>query len=125
MCYRLPQRDERLGWTGDAAVFCRTAAQNEDVYRFFRKWLADLAIGQAADGGVPHIVPNVNGQGSGGAAVWCDAAVTIPWTLYELYGERDILERDYQQWMISERPADSEKELQREHHLHMHQGSVW
>ena len=77
-----PQRDERLGWTGDAAVFCRTAAQNEDVYRFFRKWLADLAIGQAADGGVPHIVPNVNGQGSGGAAVWCDAAVTIPWTLY-------------------------------------------
>lgn len=46
-----PQRDERLGWTGDAAVFCRTAAQNEDVYRFFRKWLADLAIGQAADGG--------------------------------------------------------------------------
>lgn len=69
------------GWAGPVTLLfsAGTAAQNEDVYRFFRKWLADLAIGQAADGGVPHIVPNVNGQGSGGAAVWCDAAVTIPW----------------------------------------------
>ena len=109
-----PQRDERLGWTGDAAVFCRTAAQNEDVYRFFRKWLADLAIGQAADGGVPHIVPNVNGQGSGGAAVWCDAAVTIPWTLYELYGERDILEWQYpsmKAWVESMRRQETPDHL--------------
>lgn len=90
-----PQRDERLGWTGDAAVFCRTAAQNEDVYRFFRKWLADLAHWTSRGRRCAAHRAERERTGQRRRAVWCDAAVTIPWTLYELYGERDILERQY------------------------------
>ncbi len=94
-----PQRDERLGWTGDAQVFARTAAFNMDVAGFFTKWLADLAADQWDDGRVPHVVPNVLGTGGrqlpGGAAGWGDAAVIIPWTMYLTYGDTALLERQY------------------------------
>jgi len=93
-----PQRDERLGWTGDAQVFARTAAFNMDVAAFFRKWLADLAADQARDGRVPHVVPDVLSTAdrpAGGSAAWGDAAVIIPWTIYLAYGDRAILERQY------------------------------
>ncbi len=94
-----PQRDERLGWTGDAQVFARTAAFNMDVAGFFTKWLADLAADQWEDGRVPHVVPNVLGttgrQLPGGAAGWGDAAVIIPWTMYLTYGDTALLERQY------------------------------
>jgi alpha-L-rhamnosidase len=94
-----PQRDERLGWTGDAQVFAATAAFNRDVAGFFTKWLADLAADQFEDGRVPHVVPNVlptsGGNEPGGSAAWGDAAVIIPWTIYLEYGDRRLLEHQY------------------------------
>ncbi len=80
-----PQRDERMGWTGDAQVFARTAAFNMDVAGFFTKWLADVAADQNDEGSVPYVVPDVLSTGerfSGGSAAWADAATIIPWTMY-------------------------------------------
>jgi alpha-L-rhamnosidase len=91
-----PQRDERLGWTGDAQVFVRTACFNMDVAGFFTKWLRDLAADQGENGGVPHVIPNVLGRRSGGSAAWADAAVICPWTIYLCYGDRRILEEQYE-----------------------------
>ena len=94
-----PQRDERLGWTGDAQVFSPTAAFNMDVAGFFTKWLGDVAADQYDDGSVPHVIPNVlpvnNGRRPSGAAGWADAAVIIPWTMYLSYGDKRILEQQY------------------------------
>jgi alpha-L-rhamnosidase len=93
-----PQRDERLGWTGDTQVFARTAAFNMDVSAFLEKWLADLALEQRADGAVPNVVPNVagpEGPHAWASAGWGDAAVLVPWTLYEAYGDVRVLERQY------------------------------
>jgi alpha-L-rhamnosidase len=94
-----PQRDERLGWTGDAQVFARTAAFNMDVAGFFTKWLGDVAADQYPDGRVPHVIPDVlttfGGQPAGGSAAWGDAAVVIPWTIYLTYGDTRVLERQY------------------------------
>ena len=89
-----PQRDERLGWTGDAQVFVRTAAFNCDVAAFFTKWCIDVADAQLANGAIPHVVPDVI-HDSGGAAAWADAAVICPWTIYLCYGDNRILERQY------------------------------
>ncbi len=92
-----PQRDERLGWTGDAQVFSRTAAFNMDVAGFFAKWLADLAADQDSSGIVPWVIPNLFSDSVhfGGTAGWSDAAVIIPWTMYLVYGDRGLLERQY------------------------------
>ena len=101
-----PQRDERMGWTGDAQIFCRTAAYLRNVYPFFAKWLRDVAFDQAEDGGVPHIVPNtiayfpratdwLLSQGMYGAAAWADSAVIIPWTMYLTYGDPRILSAQF------------------------------
>lgn len=89
-----PQRDERLGWTGDAQVFCKTAAYNQNVAAFFRKWLRDLASEQIKELGVPHVIPNILGVQEG-AAAWSDAATIIPWTLYQMYGDIRILREQY------------------------------
>ncbi len=93
-----PQRDERLGWTGDAQVFSRTAAFNMDVASFFTKWLQGVAADQLENGAVPHVVPDVlsaPGKPAAGSAAWGDAAVIVPWTIYLTYGDRRILERQY------------------------------
>lgn len=99
-----PQRDERLGWTGDAQVFIRTACFNMNVAAFFTKWLRDLSADQLPNGSVPHVVPDViskTGPGelstadSGGAAAWADAAVICPWTIYQCYGDTRILAEQY------------------------------
>src|SRR5438874_6178981 len=94
-----PQRDERLGWTGDAQAFSPTAAFNMDVAAFFTKWLKDVAADQFASGSVPHVVPNVlpdfEGHNPGGAAGWADAAVIIPWNMYLSYADRRVLETQY------------------------------
>ena len=93
-----PQRDERLGWTGDAQVFARTAAFNMDVNGFFAKWLGDVAADQDASGSVPWVIPNPLGGDSvrfAGTAGWSDVAVIIPWTMYLTYGDRRLLERQY------------------------------
>ena len=89
-----PQRDERLGWTGDADVFAGTAAFNMEVDAFFHKWLRDLRESQREDGAVPSVVPNLFKWG-GGAAVWADAAVRIPWIIYQRYADLAILQECY------------------------------
>jgi alpha-L-rhamnosidase len=92
-----PQRDERLGWTGDAQMFSRTAAFNRDVAGFFTKWLKDLAADQRTDGSVPDVIPNVTSPKTtrNAAAAWGDSAVIIPWTIYLSYGDRWLLEEQY------------------------------
>ena len=89
-----PQRNERLGWTGDAQVFARTASLNFDVERFFEKWLHDLAADQGRDGCVPHVIPNIFDD-MGGSSAWSDAAVICPWEIYRTYGDRKILEDQF------------------------------
>jgi alpha-L-rhamnosidase len=94
-----PQRDERLGWTGDAQAFAPTACFNADVSGFFAKWLKDLAADQQSSGAVPHVIPNVlsRGKDSGDSASagWADAAVVVPWVHYLSYGDPRILENQY------------------------------
>jgi alpha-L-rhamnosidase len=92
-----PQRDERLGWTGDAEVFASTAAFNMEVAGFFTKWLRDLAADQYKDGRVPTVIPDTGNpsQPPRPAAGWSDAAVIIPWTMYLSYGDKRILEEQY------------------------------
>lgn len=90
-----PQRDERLGWTGDAQAFSRTATFNFDVHNFFSKWLKDVALDQV-EGSVPFVVPNVLGARASGSAGWADAATIIPWNMYLAYGDKRILEEQYE-----------------------------
>ncbi len=90
-----PQRDERLGWTGDAQVYVRTATLNTDVQAFFTKWLVDLdEDGQRADGQFPCVAP-VKVAGDDGGPAWADAGVICPWTIYSVYADRRELERHY------------------------------
>ncbi len=89
-----PQRDERLGWTGDAQVFVRTASLNFDVKRFFKKWLRDLAADQGHNGCVPHVIPNISDD-MGGSSAWSDAAVICPWEIYRTYGDKAVLEEQF------------------------------
>ena len=89
-----PQRNERLGWTGDAQVFARTASLNFDVERFFQKWLHDLAADQGRDGCVPHVIPNIFDD-MGGSSAWSDAAVICPWEIYRTYGDKKVLEDQF------------------------------
>ncbi|KAA3661741.1 MAG: alpha-L-rhamnosidase, partial [Calditrichaeota bacterium] len=94
-----PQRDERLGWTGDAQVFAPTACYNMDAAGFFTKWMKDFAADQKKSGAVPHVIPNVlsygKESGASASAGWADAAVIIPWCIYEIYGDTRILEQQY------------------------------
>jgi alpha-L-rhamnosidase len=90
-----PQRDERLGWTGDAQVYVRTATLSTDVQAFFTKWLVDLdEDGQRADGQFPCVAPVKVANDDGGPA-WADAGVICPWTIYSVYADRRELERNY------------------------------
>ncbi len=88
-----PQRDERLGWTGDAQAFSRTASFNMNVNNFFAKWLKDLEADQV-DGAVPFVVPNVLGS-TVSSAGWADVATIAPWNMYLAYGDKRILENQY------------------------------
>ena len=90
-----PQRDERLGWTGDAQVFSRTAAFNMNVNNFFAKWLRDVEADQLPNGSVPFVVPNVLGAGAAGSTGWADVANIIPWNVYLAYGDKRVLEQQY------------------------------
>jgi alpha-L-rhamnosidase len=91
-----PQRDERLGWTGDAQVFIRTAAFNMNVAGFFTKWARDLEDAQYPNGAYPAVAPNPAAWtiGDGGPA-WADAGVICPWTIYRCYGDVRLLEERY------------------------------
>jgi alpha-L-rhamnosidase len=93
-----PQRDERLGWTGDAQVFSRTASFNMNVHNFFTKWLKDVTADQNSDGSVPHIIPDVfkqNDGQNGGATGWSDVATVVPWNMYLAYGDKELLQNQY------------------------------
>ncbi|MCX7522554.1 family 78 glycoside hydrolase catalytic domain [Microbacterium sp. STN6] len=92
-----PQRDERLGWTGDIQVFSPTASFLYDSDAFLASWLRDLALEQRAAGGVvPFIVPAVLGGFGGAAAAWGDAATVVPWVLYERFGDLEVLRAQYE-----------------------------
>ena len=90
-----PQRDERLGWTGDAQIFIRTATYNMDVGAFFTKWLVDLEDAQTKEGAFPDVAPHKVAMGSGVAA-WGDAGVICPWTIYQVYDDKRIVEKHYE-----------------------------
>jgi alpha-L-rhamnosidase len=94
-----PQRDERLGWTGDAQVFSPTASFNFETVEFYEKWLKDLALDQQDDGAVPHVIPNVlshtTRKGDSASSGWADVAVVVPWTVYQAFGDRRVLEEQY------------------------------
>lgn len=94
-----PQRDERLGWTGDAQVFARTACFNHDSAAFYTKWLKDVALDQEDDGAVPFVIPNVlshsTRKGASASAGWADVSTVVPWTVYLSYGDRRLLEEQY------------------------------
>jgi alpha-L-rhamnosidase len=92
-----PQRDERLGWTGDAQVFAPTAAFIRDAGPFFKKWLADLRDSQRDNGSIPRFAPDLPAFGNAecGGPAWADALVLIPWYLYEATGELTFLSENY------------------------------
>ena len=119
-----PQRDERLGWTGDAQVFCRTASINYRTDKFFRKWLHDLACDQHQCGAVPHVVPMVcepmNGwfgefdENLGGATGWADACVIVPYWLYRTYGDTAVIKEQFdsmKKWILYMESRGSERGL--------------
>ena len=90
-----PQRDERLGWTGDAQVFSPTACFQMDTRAFYRKYLKDLRLDQMKNGGaVANYLPNFGGL-PGGSSVWGDVASFLPMTLFDAYGDRDALRESY------------------------------
>ncbi len=101
-----PQRNERLGWTGDAQIFSRTACYLMNTYTFFSKWLRDVKADQTPEGGVPHVVPDILSnkceedwllsKGTHSAAAWADVATINPWTLYLTFGDRQILKEQYE-----------------------------
>lgn len=90
-----PQRDERLGWMGDAQVYIRTATLHEDVESFFSKWLVDVEDGQRKDGEFPMVAP-VKVAGDDGGPAWADAGVICPWTVYDVYGDTRVLLKHYE-----------------------------
>lgn len=99
-----PQRDERLGWTGDVQAFARTASYLMNTNAFYRKWLGDVAADQTEEGAITHVVPDIltghmegdwllSQSVQGGASGWGDVAVILPWTLYQMYGDKTVLSR--------------------------------
>ncbi|MCF3648425.1 glycoside hydrolase family 78 protein [Synoicihabitans lomoniglobus] len=88
-----PQRDERLGWTGDTQVFAPTASFLMDTAAFYTKWTGDVMADQETDGSIPNVIPKVLKEG--GVAGWADAAVIVPWTVYLNFGDKRILETNY------------------------------
>ncbi|RMC55102.1 alpha-L-rhamnosidase [Lactobacillus sp. ESL0261] len=90
-----PQRDERLGWSGDADIFASTAILNMNAYPFFKKYAKDMKIEQAAHNGMLTMYAPAMGNDSGGAAIWGDAATVIPWTAYQATADPAILRQNY------------------------------
>lgn len=97
-----PQRDERLGWMGDAQIFLRTATYNMDVAAFFTKWMIDIEDAQTPEGVFPDIAPRlregrnfVGLDGLAGAGAWADAGIIVPWTLWRVYGDERIVRRHW------------------------------
>jgi alpha-L-rhamnosidase len=100
-----PQRDERLGWMGDAQIFVRTGSYNLDTAAFFTKWMRDVTDAQSKEGAFPDFAPRLNDKtlmGFEAAPAWGDAGVIIPWTIYCMYGDRRIIAEHWdamERWM--------------------------
>jgi len=92
-----PQRDERLGWMGDAQIFVRTSTYNRDVAAFFTKWMVDVEDAQSSEGAFADFSPRVKNDTGNfeGAAGWGDAGIVVPWTLWRVYGDRRLIEKHY------------------------------
>lgn len=90
-----PQRDERMGWTGDISVFTGTAAFNFDMRRFLDKWLLDVIAEQGKNGGLPDVVPRAKISHPRTTECWADSCVLVPWALYRAYGDKSLLIRQY------------------------------
>lgn len=90
-----PQRDERLGWTGDAQVFVRTGSYNFDVRKFFGKWLGDMKLDQTDTGAIPKVIPSTLDGPPYGAA-WGDAVTICPWQIYLTYGDKEVLKQMFE-----------------------------
>ncbi|MFW6303001.1 MAG: family 78 glycoside hydrolase catalytic domain [Candidatus Sumerlaeota bacterium] len=90
-----PQRDERLGWTGDAQIYVRTATYNNDIAAFFTKWLVDLEDAQNEDGAYPSVAPHLDVANFFGVAAWADAGIICPQTIHEVYGDTRVLDEHY------------------------------
>ena len=94
-----PQRDERMGWTGDIAVFAETASMNRDIHDFMRKWLRDLRLYQRENGTLPVTIPqNATYEPTPfkiPIAIWGDAATMVPWSVYRAYGDLELLREQY------------------------------
>jgi alpha-L-rhamnosidase len=108
-----PQRDERLGWTGDAQIFVRTASFNMDVAAFFEKWMVDVEDAQSPEGAFPDVAPllPMSLDLSRGAPAWGDAGIIVPWTIYRFYGDTRIVEKHYgamTRWLDYLREANPE-----------------
>jgi alpha-L-rhamnosidase len=113
-----PQRDERLGWTGDAQVFSPTASFNFETVEFYEKWLKDVALDQQDDGAVPHVIPNIlshtTRKDQSASSGWADVAVVVPWTVYQAFDDRRVLEQQYpsmKAWVEYMRKQAGEKYL--------------
>jgi len=119
-----PQRDERLGWMGDAQVFIRTATFNMDVAAFFSKWMLDVEDAQFPDGNFSAICPRIKSMEEHRASPgWSDAGVIVPWTIYRVYGDLRIIERH---WDAMERFMDfileTNPDLVRDYNIDQHYG---
>ena len=106
-----PQRNERLGWTGDAQIFVRTASYNMDVSSFFEKWMTDLEDAQSSEGAFPDVAPLLPASIDlgNGAPAWGDAGIIVPWTIFKVYDDTRIVERHYDamtRWMDYLREAN-------------------
>lgn len=117
-----PQRDERMGWTGDAQIFIRTAAFNRDVASFFTKWQQDMADGQTESGAIARFAPSVfiDHRENGGPG-WADAVIICPWIIYCCYGDTRLLERHYD----SMRAFITYLENNSKDYVHAYEGSLW
>jgi alpha-L-rhamnosidase len=90
-----PQRDERLGWTGDAQMFSPTANYNMNMAPFFTKWVRDMTDSQTKEGWICDVNPAIVVSGPGKPA-WGDAITVVPWMVYKFYGDKKILENSYE-----------------------------
>ncbi len=115
------QRDERLGWTGDAQVFARTASINYRTKKFFKKWMHDVALDQRANGAVTDVVPDLHRWQSEGSSAWADVAVIVPYWVYRTYGDTEIIKDQFEsmkKWILFMESKGSERGLFDLHEYH-------
>ena len=105
-----PQRDERLGWSGDTQIFCLTAMYNAETESFFRKWLQDMRDSQRSDGAYYTVAPQTNSRC--GAGAWSDAGIIVPWRTYLMYGDTEIIRENfaamekYMEWLATQKDGE-------------------